>query len=36
MEKYRDQLHIPYDFHTNDVKEEDGIVYLPLYMAMFI
>lgn len=36
MAKYREHLHIPYDFHTHDVKEEGGIVYLPLYMAMFV
>ncbi len=32
-EKYREQLHIPYVVHSNDYKEEDGIVYLPLYMV---
>ena len=31
--KYREQLHIPYVLHTGDVKEDDGIVFLPLYMA---
>lgn len=31
--KYAQQLHTPYVLHTGDVKEEDGIVYLPLYMT---
>ncbi len=31
--KYAQQLNTPYVLHTGDVKEEDGIVYLPLYMA---
>lgn len=31
--KYAKQLHTPYVLHTNDFKEEDGIVYLPLYMT---
>lgn len=31
--KYSQQLHTPYVLHTSDVKEEDGIVYLPLYMT---
>lgn len=31
--KYKDQTHIPYVIHPNDFKEEDGIVYLPLYMT---
>lgn len=31
--KYAEQLHIPYVLHTSDLKEEDGIVYLPLYMT---
>lgn len=30
--KYKEQTHIPYVIHPNDFKEEDGIVYLPLYM----
>lgn len=32
-EKYKEQLHIPYLLHTGDVKEEEGIAYLPLYMT---
>lgn len=31
--KYKEQTHIPYAIHPNDFKEEDGIVYLPLYMT---
>ena len=36
MKKYREQMNIPYVLHTKDLKEEDGIVYLPLYMAMLL
>lgn len=36
MEKYHEQLHIPYVLHTSDLKEENGILYLPLYMTPFI
>lgn len=32
-EKYKEQLHIPYLLHTGDLKEEEGIAYLPLYMT---
>lgn len=31
--KYTEQLYIPYVLHTGDYKEEDGIIYLPLYMT---
>jgi uncharacterized protein len=31
--KYAQQLHTPYVLHSNDVKEEEGITYLPLYMT---
>lgn len=34
--KYAEQTHIPYVLHTGDLKEEDGIVYLPLYMTMLL
>lgn len=34
--KYGEQLHIPYVLHTGDLKEEDGIIYLPLYMTPFL
>lgn len=35
-EKYKEQLHIPYVLHSNDLKEEDGILFLPLYMTPLI
>ena len=31
--KYAQQLFTPYVLHTSDVKEEEGITYLPLYMV---
>jgi predicted AAA+ superfamily ATPase len=31
--KYYEQLHTPYVLHSGDLKKDDGIVYLPLYMA---
>lgn len=31
--KYAQQTYIPYVLHTGDRKEEDGIVYLPVYMT---
>ena len=34
--KYPEYISIPYVLHTKDLKEEDGILYLPLYMAMFL
>ncbi len=33
MKKYNEQTHIPYVLHTNDLKKEEGIIYLPLYMT---
>ena len=33
MAKYGSRLSTPYVLHDKDVKREDGIVYLPLYMA---
>ena len=36
MCKYNEQLHIPYVLHTSDLKQEDGIVYLPVYMTMLL
>lgn len=35
-EKYSEQLYIPYVLHTGDLKEENGITYLPLYMTPFL
>ena len=34
--KFAEQMYIPYVLHTGDVKDEDGIVYLPLYMGGLI
>ncbi len=31
--KYGEQTYIPYVLHTGDQKEEEGIVFLPLYMT---
>ena len=36
MTKYKEQLYIPYVIHTGDFKEENGITYLPIYMAYFL
>lgn len=33
MKKYHEQLYTPYVIHTLDLKEEEGIVYLPIYMT---
>jgi len=34
--KYHSLLHTPYIIHVNDLKTEDGIVYLPIYMTPFL
>lgn len=31
--KYRNELATPYVIHASDLKVQDGVVYLPLYMA---
>lgn len=31
--QFREQLDVAYVIHTNDYKEEDGIIYLPVYMT---
>lgn len=36
MAKYPSQLATPYVLHTADLKEEDGIFFLPLYMTMYL
>lgn len=36
MDKYVEQLHTPIVLHTGDLKEEDGILYLPVYMTALI
>lgn len=33
MEKYKEQLDIAYVLHTGDLKADQGIIYLPLYMT---
>lgn len=33
MNKYAEQISTPYVLHTGDRKEEDGIVFLPIYMT---
>lgn len=33
IKKYDKQLAIPYVLHDKDLKVEDGITYLPLYMT---
>lgn len=34
--KYAEALDTAYVLHTKDYKEQDGVVYLPLYMTMFL
>ena len=34
--KYEEQTHIPFILHSGDYKEENGNIYLPLYMTMFL
>ena len=36
IRRYNQQLHIPYVLHTSDLKVEDDIVYLPLYMTSLL
>ena len=36
IDKYHTELHTPYVLHTGDLKTEGGIVFLPVYMAMFL
>lgn len=33
MKKFREETHIPYVLHTRDLKEDEGILFLPLYMT---
>ena len=33
-DKFRDQIGVPYVFHEGEYKEEDGIVFLPLFMVI--
>ncbi len=34
--KYGEQTSVPYVLHGKDVKKEDGILYLPLYMTLLL
>ncbi len=36
IKRYKEFLHTPYVLHTSDLKIEDGITYLPLYMTPFL
>lgn len=36
MIKYSEQMDIPYVFHSGDLKTEDSITYIPLYMVPLI
>lgn len=36
INKYKEQTNTPYVLHTRDLKEENGITYLPLYMTMLL
>jgi len=36
IKKYKEQLNVPFVLHTADMKEEEGIVYLPIYMTMLL
>ena len=36
IRKYNEQLFIPFVLHDGDLKEEEGIVYLPLYMTALL
>ena len=33
QKKYHEQLHTPYVIHTGDLKENEKIIYLPIYMT---
>jgi len=36
LKKYNEQLHTPYVIHAGDLKEDEKIIYLPLYMTPFL
>ena len=36
IRRYNNQLHIPYVLHTSDLKVENDIVYLPVYMTALL
>ena len=35
-EKFKSQLHTPFVLHTGDLKIDDGIIFLPIYMTPFL
>ena len=36
MAKYAEQLHTAYVLHPGDMSEENGIIFLPIYMTSFL
>lgn len=36
IKRFPNELHTPYVLHPADLKEENGIIYLPLYMTPFL
>lgn len=36
IHRFSEQLHTPYVLHTSDLKVENGIVYLPIYMTALL
>lgn len=36
MKKYNTQLHVPYVIHYQDLRSENGIMFLPIYMTPFL
>ena len=36
IKRFSSELHTPYVLHPADLKEENGIIYLPLYMTPFL
>ena len=36
INKYNEQLYTPYVLHTSDLKMEEGILFLPVYMTSLL
>ena len=36
LDKYKDYLSEPIIIHTKDLKQENGILYLPIYMTSLL
>lgn len=36
MKKFSEQTYLPYVLHTGDLREKEGILFLPLYMTPFL